>query len=214
MTGFQEADQDATTWCNKLLIDIDDIKPGCMGKAVPIRNIVIFQDPSHPDQENTRKFGKKLAVNIERVDESLMQNIRELDGVDHVEIDLGGIFPWVIIQSEKPAAVLASIELICKRHNTFILNYIRKKETRPKFDATPYLEPISTSQAARILLRRFLGGNNSSLLLDEFNNNSLELFMELAELISTADCHRLFVGPLPEMADILYGLTETDGVDR
>jgi len=211
MTGYDDAGHTATMWYDKLLLDIDSIKPGCLGKKVPIGNIVLLQDPRHPDQEKAVKYGKKLFIQVDQIDALFLKRIRSMRAVRNLELDFDSDFPWIIIQTDEPDATLKKVELLCKAHNTFLLNYIRKKETRPKFDTKPMLETISTSQAALILLRRFLGGNQSALLTEVFDNRSLQLYMELAELISDAACHRLFVGPLGDMADIVSMLSDTDG---
>ena len=214
MTGFQKAGQNATMWYDKLLLDIDNIKPGCLGERVPIGNIVILQDPHHPDQEKAIKYGKKLSIQIDQINAPFLQRIRSMRAVRGVELDVDSDFPWIIIQTDQPDTILKKVELLCQEYNTFLLNYIRKKETRPKFDAAPILEPISTSRAALILLRRFLGGNQSSMLTEAFDNDSLQLFMALADLISHADCHRLFVGPLQDMADTISMLADNRGVEQ
>jgi len=211
MTGYDEAGHNATMWYDKLLLDIDSIRPGCLGKKVPIGNIVLLQDPRHPDQEKAVKYGKKLFIQVDQIDALFLKRIRSMRAVRTLELDFDSDFPWIIIQTDEPDTTLKKVELLCKAHNTFLLNYIRKKETRPKFDTKPMLETISTSQAALILLRRFLGGNQSALLTEVFDNRSLQLYMELAELISDAACHRLFVGPLGDMADIVSMLSNTDG---
>ena len=46
LTGFQRAAIDAPVWLDKLLLDIENIKENCVGSAVPIRHIVILQDPA------------------------------------------------------------------------------------------------------------------------------------------------------------------------
>jgi hypothetical protein len=102
--------------------------------------------------------------------------------------------------------VLSEIEALCQEEGILILDIIKRAEGHPSFEAPARLETITKSQAVIELLRRFQGGHKSTLLQDEFNNSSTRLFMELADTISQADCHQLFVGPLEEMADLVCGL--------
>jgi hypothetical protein len=103
-------------------------------------------------------------------------------------------------------SVLAQIETLCQEQQVLVLDVSKRAETQPAFDRPARLEAISQSRAVMELLRRFQGGHKSALLQEEFGGSSAHLFLELATLVGQANCHHLFVGPLPEMADLVCDL--------
>jgi hypothetical protein len=68
------------------------------------------------------------------------------------------------------------------------------------------METIPLRQGVLELVRRFQGGYRSALLQNEFAGSPTRLFMELADLVSQAQCHQLYVGSLTEMADLTSAL--------
>jgi hypothetical protein len=102
--------------------------------------------------------------------------------------------------------VLSQIEALCREQRILILDVIKRAEGHPSFTVPARVEAIPASQAVTELLRRFQGGHQSALLQAEFGGSATRLFMEVTALVGQASCHQLLVGPLHEMADLVYGL--------
>lgn len=206
LTGFQKAAVNAPSWLDKLLLDIESIKENCVGTAVPIRNIVLFQDPALEKSSKNVQQGRKLFVVVDRIEDGFVDRIRKMENIAYMNIHTDRTYPMLEIATSSVTRVLSKIETLCDRYGILLLNYMRKEATRPKFDASPWIETISQTETAREMLKRFLGGHKSALLQREFNGSSLRLFLELADIIQQASCHRLYVGSLSEMADLICGL--------
>jgi hypothetical protein len=206
LTGFQHAAQNATTWLDKLLIDIDTLKNNCVGSAVPIQHIVIFKDPAFSEIERNIDTPRKIMVVVDRVDDKFIDCIRGYKQVQDLRVDRSRTYPLLHIVASHTTTLLSRIEALCVRYKILLLNYLRKETSRPKFDTHPQLVPISKTDAVREILRRFLGGHKSALLQSEFDGNPLKLYMELSEIVNQASCHRLYVGTLSGMADLVSGL--------
>jgi hypothetical protein len=58
------------------------------------------------------------------------------------------------------------------------------------------------------LLRRFQGGLGAALLQEEFGGSSARFLWELMGLVTQTTCHRLSIGPLEQMADMLCALVQ------
>jgi len=206
LTGFPQAGQDAPIWLDKYLLDIDRIKKDCLGPAVSIRHIVIFQNPALKKMKRTIDDQRKIMVVVDRVDDAFLDCIREFKQVQNLQVDHSRTYPFLNIVASHTTTLLSQIEAQCVQRKILLLNYQREETSRPKFDALPRLRPMSKTDAVREMLRRFLGGHKSALLQAEFDGNSLRLYMELAEIVKQASCHQLSVGTLSEMADLVSGL--------
>src|SRR3990167_1817839 len=62
LVGFPDAAEGAPTWLGKLILDIEEIKPGCLGKAVPISHIVILQDPANAEVEMADRRKQEMHI--------------------------------------------------------------------------------------------------------------------------------------------------------
>ncbi len=81
----------------------------------------------------------------------------------------------------------------------------------PDFQSVPKLVPISGTEATMELIRGFRGGPRSALLQEDYGGRATRLFVELAEIVRTMRCYRLYVGRLSEMADLVCSLVENSG---
>ncbi|MFQ5578803.1 MAG: hypothetical protein ACE5G8_17640, partial [Anaerolineae bacterium] len=195
-------------WLGKLLLDIEDIRPGSMGQPATIEQIVILQDPAAADAnaEPSPAAGRKLSILLDRLDDPLLDAIRRVEGVQAVKTAFDYEHPLLTIRAASRTQAQDRVEALCRQHGIVILDVIKRAPTQPSFAGPARLEAITRSQAVMELLRRFEGGHKSALLQESFGGSSGRLFMELASLVSGADCHNLYVGPLPQMADLVAGL--------
>ena len=206
LAGFPLAAAGAPTWLGKLLLDIEEIQPGSIGEPAPISHIVILRDPAEAEAEQPDGPERELGVLVDRLDESLLAAVRQIEGVTEVRPDIERGYPTLRFRAVHRMSVLSQIEDLCQEQQILVLDISKRTERQPTFEVPARLEAIPRSQAVIELLRRFQGGHKSALLQDEFGGSSARLFMELAALVGQANCHQLFVGPLHEMADLLCGL--------
>lgn len=206
LTGFSPLGENAPTWLGKLLLDIEQIQPDSMGDIAQISHVIILQNPAAPVDEAIPGVQRELSVLVNRLDDALLTAVAGLDGVQAVQPDVERGYPTLRLQTTQRMAVLAQIEALCHEHRVLIVDVSKRAETRPGFDNPARLEPISKRQAIIELLRRFQGGHQSAILQQEFGGSSTRLFLELTALLHRAKCHRLFVGPLHQSADLICQL--------
>ena len=204
LAGLSQATTETPQWLGKLLLDIDQIRPGSLGQAVPIGHIVVLVDPDETGVEGSeRRFG----VLVDRLDEDLLAAIRHIEGVTELHADVAHGYPLLQLRAARRTFLFSQIEALCQARRIQVLDVITGPAGQPTFAAPARLEAISRSQAVVELLRRFQGGHKSAIL-DEFGGHSTRLFMELAAIVGQTSCHRLFVGTLHQMADLVCGLVD------
>jgi len=208
LAGFPEAASGAPEWLGKLLLDIEEIQPSSMGQTAVISHVVVLRDPAEAGAERPDNSERELGVLVDRLDEVLLAAVRQIEGVAEVRPDSDRGYPLIRLRTvhRSRMSVLPQIEALCQAQRILVLDVVKRPEGRPVFAAPARLEAISKSQAVMELLRRFQGGHKSALLQEEFGGSSTRLFMELAALVGQANCYQLFVGPLPEVADLVCGL--------
>lgn len=209
LAGFGEAADGAPQWLDKLLLDIEEIQPGSMGQTAIISHIVVLRDPADTQDVNPDSSERELTVSVDRLDDSLLMAVRQIEGVAEVLPDVHRGYPAIKLRAagRSRMSILSQIEALCQERRTLVLDVVKRTESRPTFAAPARLQPIPRSKAVLELLRRFQGGHKSALLQEEFDGSSTRLFMELAGILEQADCYHLFVGPLGEMADLICDLT-------
>jgi len=205
LAGFPDRPKGDLEWLGKLILDIGEIKPGCMGKATPISHIVVLQG-----QGQTNNGGsvpdcgeQELSIFLDRLDSTLLSDIMQNEDVSGLRVEADSGYPVLKIRAARPIYVFSQIEELCKKHQILVVNAIKGVEVFPTFKLPAQLKPLSKNQAVVELLRRFQGGYKSEILQDEFKASSTRLFLELSNLVARADCHRLLVGPLNEEADLI-----------
>jgi hypothetical protein len=192
-------------WMGKLLVDIDDIRPGALRAAAHVTHVIVLGDPA-PAAPAARPADQQLVLLLDRLDDTLLPAIRQLDGVraasGQVTAGYGMIELWVT----RPMQTLSAVEALCRERDLWILDIAREMSAQPTFDGRPSLVRIPHSVAALELLRNNLLGHDSLLLQDDFARSPTRLLAETARLIAGADCYRLALGPLCRMADLVDGL--------
>ena len=206
LVGFPNAAEYAPTWLGKLILDIEEIKPGCLGNAVPISHIVILQDQTDNNGNIPDHSERELSILLDRLDDALLSGIRQNEDVFEVRVNIESGYPLLKINAARPMFVLSQIEALCRKRQILVLNVVKGVEAFPAFKLPTQLKSLSKNQAVVELLRRFQGGYKSELLQNEFKASSTRLFMELSNLVVQANCHQLFVGPLNEMADLVCNM--------
>lgn len=204
LAGLTDAATGAPAWLGKILLDVEQLQPNSLGQAVPIRHVIVLRDPSE-EEEKPDHPGRPLSVLVDRLDEAFLTAVRQIEGVSEVRTDIERGYPLIRLRAARRTFVFSQIEALCRERRLWVLDVIADPPEQPSFATSARLETLPRSQAVVELLRRFQGGYKSAIL-DELGGSSTRLFMELAAIIGQAQCHRLLVGPLHEMADLVCGL--------
>lgn len=206
LAGFPDMSGIAQKWLGKLILDIGEIKPGCLGKAVPISHIIILQDQTGNNANMSANHKRELSILLDRLDDALLSDIRQNEDVFEVRVNIESGYPLLKIHATRPMFILSQIETMCRERQILVLNVVKGVEVFPAFKLSAQIKSLSKNQAVVELIRRFQGGHKSELLQNEFKDNPTRLFMELSNLVAQANCHQLFVGPLNEMADLVCNI--------
>jgi len=199
LVGFSVQNSKGDEWLDKLLLDIDNIQPDILGAKVPIDHIVFLQNGN----DLTKKTEQGLTIFTDQMSEDVLNIIKNMNGVRNVRVATSNGFPITRLCAEKANKTLSKIETICAEHKILVLDVLKGSEDSPSFKGNPELLPIPVSQAAVALLGNYQGSYKSKILQEEFKGSSVQLFMELSNIIAQARCYYLTVGPLQDMADLV-----------
>lgn len=208
LVGYGPAAAGAPTWLGKLLLDIDQIEPHRMGVPVPVDHVVLLQDPAQRAVDGASDAERTLTITFDQVDDGLMRAIRQIPGVLQAHCEQRDSYPTVRVQGKSRYTMFTEIETLCHAREVLIIDVSHENQTRPDFDTPARLEPVSKTQVIRQMMRQFRGGFGSHLFQDELGGSSSRLFMEIAALLDNTVCHRLYVGRLDQMADLLCGVVD------
>jgi hypothetical protein len=207
--GYSKAAHGAPQWMGKLLLDIEEIQPASTSSPVAPNHVVILQDPiiSRQPVGNDDSY-RRLTIWLDRTDQELLDGIKLIPGVEQVRLAQADSFPAIEVVAARPMGALLAIEELCLRQRVLLLNTVTSSQTKPRFDGPVQLRSLSKTQGALELLRRFQGGLGAALLQEEFGGSSARFLWEMTGLVAQTACHRLTVGPLEQMADLLCALVQ------
>ncbi len=204
--GLTHLTTDAPLWMGKLFVDIERVRPHSLGEAAEISHIIILRHPNQPVNSNG-KSGQELCISFDHLDKRLLKAISRIDEIAEVDLDNTYFYPAVKIKAARQFSAFSQIEAICRQQQVSIVDIYRPVTASPTFDQPARLEAISKREAIMALLRQYQGTYQFSGSDDASNDNNItHLFIELATLISQANCYKLSVGPLDQMADLICGL--------
>lgn len=207
--GTGERAADTPVWLDKLLLDIDEIFPGSMAAPAPIAQIIFLQVPAQEGRPFAADAGRELRISVDRVDDDLLRAIARVEGVEHAGLTWVEDCRQVRVVTARRMAALVEIEKLCRQRRTLILDVNANPRSRPAFEGPATLEPLPKGQAVSGLLGLFRGGLAASLLREELDFSAARLYWEMAGMVTGANCYRLTVGPLEQMADLICGLLPT-----
>lgn len=205
LVGIQPVANSMQSWMGKLLVDMNEIWPASMGRAVPIRHIIVLHNPNRVEKSADCPY-QKMGIRVDRIDRGLLAAIKRIEGVTDVRTAHDRGYPMVWLCARRRTQALSHIELLCLERQIALLGVVTPETERPDFQSAPYLEEIPPSQAVMELVQRFLGGHRSALLQADFGGSATRLFVELAACVNQAKCYRLHVGSLHKMANLVSGL--------
>jgi len=200
--GLEQAGDNAPIWLGKRLVDVDDLAPARLVNDADLAHVIVMSDaPGTPVPAQD-----ELSFWLDRLEAGLLDEIRSLPGVARAE-PVAGVRQAVIrVQAEHRMSVVAEVERLSRAAGVHVLDIVKRDEVPATFAGPASLAPLARADAVLELLRRFQGGHHSALLQQDFGGHSAGLFREVSRLISQAQCHRLTVGPLPAMADLVQSL--------
>jgi len=209
LTGLSGASSPVSPKNGKLLLDIEQLQPKSLGRAVPISHVILLQNPA--GAAGGCQTRQAYTLHFDRLDKEFLAVIEQIEGITtNIQPDFNAGNPsltlWVDVDKQYEA--LSHIEALCLARRIWLLDVNKGTTPPPTFERPARLQPMSHSQAILALLERFQGGYQSVILQGGPGGNSIRLFMELAALIGPARCYKLSVGALPQMADLICDLVE------
>lgn len=201
----------ATNWLGKYILDIESIQPACLAQPTLLTHVVILRAPDAVSPVDMNMAEPAVTVRVDRVNADMLAAVRQIASVYDVQIDSAYGYPVLKVCSDQRMQTLAQIEAICQAYQIEVLTIFKQAEARPDFSGPARLQSIPRSQGVLELLQHFLGGQRSVLLQQDYQGNLTHLFMQLASLLSQAQCYRLDVGPLDTMADLVCDMAGVKG---
>jgi hypothetical protein len=189
-------------WLGKLLVDIDDLAPGQRAASADLAHVILLSDSANPAPPPPAE----LLIMLDGADPAFLDQLRRMPEISAVSVARSGAYPLLKIDAPRRMAALFRIEQLCQAEQVPLLDVIKRPETPASFAGPVALQPLSRREAVIELLRRFEGGHHSALLEQDFAGQTTRLFQAAWSLIGQAQCHRLVVGALPEMADLVESL--------
>jgi hypothetical protein len=209
--GYDEMGSVGRFWLDKSLVDVEQLRPGALGESAPLTHIILLSDPDgHPAQAK-EDAEQGLTITLSDANEPLLSAIRRLEFVRWVDVEHSPPYPTLFITTEQRAQVLYQVERLCRELRelqVLVLGVQKRGLYQPSFARQVRLEEVTHSQAVLELLGQFQGSHNSLILLEEYGGTSLKLYLEVAELIKHVHCHRLYVGPIEQMAELVCNLVK------
>jgi hypothetical protein len=143
---------------------------------------------------------------VEEADAALLAALGRLDGVTQVSVEPAGRYTLIWLDSAAHRDILPQVTACCAAQHVLLLDVQKRTEPMPSFAGPARLERLRTSAMVLALLRCFQGSHQSALLQQDHHGSAVRLHLELAELIQGVRCHRLVVGPLAQMVELVQEL--------
>ncbi len=81
LLGLEYLKDSAALWGDKLLLDVESIRAGSLGAPASISHIIIVRDSQTVNDE---EYKRELGVLVNQLDENLLSEFREIEGVETV----------------------------------------------------------------------------------------------------------------------------------
>lgn len=196
-----------TMWRSKLLLDVKQLRPDCIGEPAPVGHIILLQDTDSIGSsaqglaENTS--GHALTIVIDRADPQFMTAMQAMPGLVTLTVSEREGHPCLEMRVSGKADAVAYLHHWSETCRVFIIELATELPEPPDFGRKPRLQPISKSDTITHLLQQFKGSHQSKLFSDAYGGSSTRLYLDLAGVVKNARCHRLTVGRLDEMVALI-----------
>ncbi len=202
MPGFSFADQRTIPFFaegQKRFVDVEAIKAGALGEPCPARYLFVLSDRLDDEEP----AGDVIVMMLDRLSDKLLEDLAAVPGVEGVT-DIGDwLFPAVEVAVAPGAVVELELEAVCRAHDVLVMYLAKGRDVQPDFGAAPALAPLSRSQAALELVRKFRAGPRSALIREVHKGDMASFFLELLQVAGRMRCYRLQVGRLEATADLI-----------
>ncbi len=187
----------ALTWHDKLILDVDEISPGALGRKAGIDYIFLIESAREPREPAKNE----LTLFFDRIHEGLESAVRQMEGVTSVRSGFDSGYPILSIESPQKMRLLPQLEKYCLDNHILVIDIQKREVITPLFDQPSHLEALPRSQAALELLHQFQPSYKSDLFQQVYAGSAALFYTEVVSLLERAECYRLTIGPLKEMAD-------------
>jgi hypothetical protein len=203
LVGQEARASELPLWLGKYLLDLEKLQPSAISAPLPIRDIIVLSDPAMPAgaQQHT------VTITVERIDKCWLDAVARLDGISALHVDRSGHLPTLHIQTQNKVALLTEVEALCYAHRILCLETQKRAPYQPSFAQAPQLVPLRTSLAVMEMLRHFQGAHTSVILREEHRGSATNFYVEMADLVQNARCHRLFVGHYEQTLDLICSVS-------
>lgn len=193
-------------WLGKYTIDIEALFPGSMGMPVPIRHVIILTDHFSAPGISNNATDEQMWFYLDGCSPQFLTDLRSQENVHDLSFEDIDKSVKITVSYSQRANIIGRARALARQHKHAWLGSDALTYREADFSQPARLAALSRSQAALQLLRYFQGTHQSALLGHASGSYAAPLFSELARLISQADCHQLFVGPLNGMADLIEAM--------
>lgn len=185
----------------KIIVDIEDIPWGKMGKECPPEH-TIFLTP--PGGIKAKKRFVELAVSYSSP--SFLQELQALKGVKEVSEIGRRDFSLLRLRVDEKSKMIPAIERLCRSSHIPIIYAHRGRAEPMDWDVSPRMRSIPVSQGILELARMLLFSSKSAMLREEFSGSSARLLAEMARFAGQMQFYKMLPGKIRQMGEIVERL--------
>ncbi|HXV74958.1 MAG TPA: hypothetical protein VD788_01465 [Candidatus Polarisedimenticolaceae bacterium] len=192
----------------KALIDVGEVlgEQAIAGEPAPVGDVVVL-DASGPARDDRRSI-----VQFGVWPRGVADCAREIAGIPGVVVlgrhDRADITVWQVALDESKLPTPRFSQLL---ERDFIAYSEVRPSVTPDFAAPPRLAPLTRREAALSLCREIQNRRPRGRLMQSYGGDTTALFLDVAERLAPARCHRLEVGALRPTADLIERLARGTG---
>jgi len=191
----------------KGFLDVEAVKAGALGEPCLARFLFALSD-----RLDDEPAGDVIVMMLDRLSGRLLEDLAAVPGVEEVAGVGDWLFPAVEVAVAPGFVVDLELEAVCQAHDVLVMYLAKGRDAQPDFEAAPALAPLSSSQAALELVRKFRAGPRSALIQEIHGGDMASFFLELLEMTGRMRCYRLQVGRLGATADLICDVVQGGGV--
>ncbi len=134
------------------------------------------------------------------------ERLRRIEGVKVLERTESGDI--TVLRVELRHEELSTEEFSNLLNEDFVAFSEARPRSRPDFDREPRLSPLKRREVALLLCREIQNRRPRGSLMQAYDGDTTQLFLDLAGTLTSARCHRLEVGNFKSTMHLLAELTD------
>ena len=189
----------------RVMFDVEAIFPGQVNAQCLLRKIVFIEPPTLTESGAN---GGLLEIGFSVLPEGLRQALWGIPAISKVDQIQTLPYPVLRLKCHAEASLIARIQEVTAQHGAGIRSYYPEGKERVDYLAAPALIKLKQLSGVTTLLRYVL---NIPALTRSFNGSSggrQHLLFRLARATRGVRFYRLTPGILPQMTDLVDGLTQ------